>query len=252
MQPPSQLSEQSQPETSESDASNHVPCKEGPALDELSEREIHKKYVFDFYESVASHFSHTRYKPWPNVKSFVESIYPEDCLLVDLGSGNGKNIMCFPGFSIGLDSSPKLNEIAKQNCTSKSDFITADISRGRLPLRSAGFRSSICIAVLHHIRLESTRKWIMQEFCRLLAPGGSILIYVWAKEQQETSIGYRNMEGKSDLLVPWVKSNAGSNLRFCHPFDSTELTELISSCTGFSIVRSYYDSNNWAVIAKRV
>jgi hypothetical protein len=41
------------------------------------------------YEEIASHFSETRHKPWPNVKNFVESQEP-GAVILDVGCGNGK------------------------------------------------------------------------------------------------------------------------------------------------------------------
>jgi alkylated DNA repair protein alkB family protein 8 len=56
------------------------------------------------YENIASHFSHTRHKPWPNVLSFVQSL-PIGSLLVDVGCGNGKY----------FDSKTGIFEVSSQN-----------------------------------------------------------------------------------------------------------------------------------------
>ena len=41
------------------------------------------------YDSIAKHFSATRYSVWPEVASFLHSL-PSSCLVADLGCGNGK------------------------------------------------------------------------------------------------------------------------------------------------------------------
>ncbi|PNF31432.1 hypothetical protein B7P43_G04066 [Cryptotermes secundus] len=46
-------------------------------------------HVHEVYEEIASHFSETRHKPWPNVLSFVQSL-PFGSVLVDVGCGNCK------------------------------------------------------------------------------------------------------------------------------------------------------------------
>jgi len=33
---------------------------------------MEKEHVYDVYDKIAPHFSHTRYKPWPKVKQFLE------------------------------------------------------------------------------------------------------------------------------------------------------------------------------------
>ncbi|CAO1629777.1 unnamed protein product [Sympodiomycopsis kandeliae] len=45
--------------------------------------------VHDVYSSIASHFSATRYKPWPLVTNFLASL-PPGSIGVDVGCGNGK------------------------------------------------------------------------------------------------------------------------------------------------------------------
>jgi ubiquinone/menaquinone biosynthesis C-methylase UbiE len=44
------------------------------------------------YEQIAGHFSTTRHKPWPKVVEFMELV-PAGSVLLDLGCGNGKNIL---------------------------------------------------------------------------------------------------------------------------------------------------------------
>lgn len=46
-------------------------------------------HVHEVYDNVASHFSETRSKPWPNVLNFVNSL-ALGSILVDVGCGNGK------------------------------------------------------------------------------------------------------------------------------------------------------------------
>ena len=36
--------------------------------------DIEQKHVYDVYEKIAPHFSNTRYKPWPQVQEFLESL----------------------------------------------------------------------------------------------------------------------------------------------------------------------------------
>ena len=36
--------------------------------------EIEKKHVYEVYDKISAHFSHTRYKPWPQVAEFLNSL----------------------------------------------------------------------------------------------------------------------------------------------------------------------------------
>ena len=51
--------------------------------------DIEKKYVYEIYDKIAPHFSHTRYKPWPKIEGFLNSL-DEGSLVADVGCGNGK------------------------------------------------------------------------------------------------------------------------------------------------------------------
>ncbi len=36
--------------------------------------DLEKKHVYDVYDKIATHFSHTRYKPWPKVQEYLENL----------------------------------------------------------------------------------------------------------------------------------------------------------------------------------
>lgn len=58
-----------------------------------------EKNVHEVYEVIANHFSDTRYKPWPVVENFLNSL---SCgsLGADVGCGNGKYIGVNPNLLI--------------------------------------------------------------------------------------------------------------------------------------------------------
>jgi tRNA (uracil-5-)-methyltransferase TRM9 len=47
-----------------------------------------QQHVHQVYESIAAHFSQTRYKPWPIVADFLDR-QPRGSIGLDVGSGNG-------------------------------------------------------------------------------------------------------------------------------------------------------------------
>jgi ubiquinone/menaquinone biosynthesis C-methylase UbiE len=36
--------------------------------------EMEKKHVYEVYDKIAPHFSHTRYKPWPKIEKFLNEL----------------------------------------------------------------------------------------------------------------------------------------------------------------------------------
>jgi hypothetical protein len=76
-----------------------------------------QRMVHDVYETIAPHFSQTRYKPWPIIARFLSSI-PEHSIGLDSGAGNGKYLPVVREGSkgsrmIALDRSSGLLSVAR-------------------------------------------------------------------------------------------------------------------------------------------
>ncbi|KRX00371.1 hypothetical protein PPERSA_10870 [Pseudocohnilembus persalinus] len=166
--------------------------------DQLQPSDVEKTFVYDVYDKIASHFSNTRYKPWPKVTEFLNSI-EEGSLVADIGCGNGKYLSCPQNkngeyFMIGTDRSQNLIEICRErepNC----QVFSADSLK--LPWRSGIFDAAISIAVIHHFSNDFLRIQALREIHRVLNKEGRALIYVWAMEQKERKFQ------EQDIFVPW-------------------------------------------------
>ena len=200
-----------------------------------------RTHVHEVYSQIAAHFSATRYKAWPKVAEFVQGL-PAHSVMVDVGSGNGKNLALAPRIvSIGCDFSRELLALGR--------------ARGHESLRCDGlqtaFRSGVAdavisIAVIHHFSTLDRRRAAVAELLRLLRPGGQALIYVWAMEQSKD-------RGGTDVLIDWeVHQNFDENKsvlkRYYHLFKKGELEELVALTGGCSVSSSYFDKENWVVV----
>ncbi|KPI36627.1 tRNA (carboxymethyluridine(34)-5-O)-methyltransferase [Cyphellophora attinorum] len=119
-------------------------------------------HVHAVYDSIAAHFSSTRYKPWPVVDAFLRQLRPGSVGL-DVGCGNGKYLNVNQDvFIVGSDRSTNLVQLARQNQVTRSegtgvsrqDVVVADSLSLPHPLHAFDF--AICIAVVHH--LSSTER----------------------------------------------------------------------------------------------
>ncbi|KAJ3209807.1 Alkylated DNA repair protein alkB 8 [Dinochytrium kinnereticum] len=235
--------------------------------------ELERKHVQVVYNAIAPHFSATRYKPWPVVENFLKS-QEVGSLGADVGCGNGKYLGVNPNtFCIGSDMSFKLIDICKQR-----GFESMVCDNLSLSYRSGSFDFAISIAVIHHFSSFERRRDAIKELLRILKPGGSVLIFVWAMEQE----GKRKFE-QQDVFVPWSfpkeifksKGEAADTpvlreddktvvyqrfsevsalpnfFRFYHVFKKGELEETVMAAGGVEIVDAGYDRDNWYVIAKK-
>ena len=229
--------------------------------------DIEKKHVYEVYDKISAHFSQTRYKPWPLVAEFLNSL-EKNSYVLDIGCGNGKYLSVNENLiTFGTDRSGNLLTIAKEK-NINSQFFTADSLK--LPVKSESFDAAISIAVIHHFSNELLRIQALKEIFRIVKKGGLVLVYVWAMEQKEKKFT------EQDNFVPWHLQNKyeneskvstlenGPNImkdkkidctvyqRYYHVFYKGELEDIINK-TGvdIEIVKSYFDHANWCCIIKK-
>ncbi|KAH6656743.1 S-adenosyl-L-methionine-dependent methyltransferase [Truncatella angustata] len=219
-----------------------------------------QEHVHSVYETIAPHFSATRYKPWPVIASFLESLAPGS-VGVDVGCGNGKYLAVNPKVHIiGSDRSANLVRIARDHGGDrKCDVAVADGLSLPFPEGKADF--AICVAVLHHMSTRQRRQDGVKALLDCVRPGsGKILVYVWALEQANSRRGWD--EGAAqDQMVPWVfksktKPAEGGDgdttyLRYYHLYRKGELEEDVVAAGG-KVIDSGYDKDNWWAISSRV
>jgi tRNA (uracil-5-)-methyltransferase TRM9 len=137
-----------------------------------------------FYDIHASDFSKSRFRIWPGVKNFLDSL-PSNSKVLDIGCGNGKNMKygCQNNNlqMYGIEYSQALTNI----CINQG----LNVIQGNaltLPFEDNSFDAIIMIAVIHHIEPELHIN-VLNEIQRVLVPNGKCLITNWAVEQPENA-----------------------------------------------------------------
>lgn len=202
-------------------------------------------HVHKVYQEIASHFSSTRYKPWPRVEKYLKDQVPGS-IGADVGCGNGK-YMGYPHvYMTGYDRSEELVKIAQLKCSKlKADAFTCDGLS--IAVRPVDF--AISIAVIHHFSTRERRVEAVKSLLRAIRPEGTALVYVWALEQSSSRRGWK--EGMDqDVMVPWIDNKNPERRfdRYYHLYKKGELEEDVRSAGGLVLERGYEKDNWWAVI----
>ncbi|KAI8914883.1 hypothetical protein PhCBS80983_g05132 [Powellomyces hirtus] len=236
-------------------------------MEGLGKPQLEQTHVHNVYNIIAGHFSATRYKPWPVVDDFLRGL-EKGSVGADVGCGNGKYLGVNPDvFTIGSDRSDKLIDICRER-----GFEAMVCDNLKLPYRDNCFDFLTSIAVIHHMSSPDRRLMAVNELIRVLRPGGRLLIFVWAFEQEKRS---RRRFEEQDVFVPWKmpknvylpEGSAAANTtpnttveeeggdvvyqRYYHLFKEGELEEIVGRSEGAIIDMSGYDRDNWYVIVTK-
>ena len=230
-------------------------------------QQYEQQHVHDVYEQIASHFSSTRFKPWPVIERFLTDL-PDGSVGLDVGCGNGKYLAVNPNiFIVASDRSTNLASIASQH--HPHSVIVSDILE--LPHGSSSFDFAISIAVVHHLSTSERRFEAIRSILEPLKPRGQALIFVWALEQEGSRRGWSEKDDQ-DVMVPWVmrgtKKSPKARLdapdstsksaskqdqvfhRYYHLYGRGELEGNIEAAGGVVIDSGYAKDNWWAIATK--
>lgn len=230
-----------------------------------------QQFVHEVYNEIASHFSQTRYKPWPIVEKFLLE-QPDYSIGIDVGCGNGKYMGVNKKLMIvGSDRSDGLVSCAKDISHDQYSLCVADGLN--LPHENGRFDFAISIAVIHHFATEERRIHAIRHTLSKLKTGGKFLVYCWALEQEKSRRGYKEGDDQ-DILIPWVlqeksKKTKGkgrgkteedhkdkpeepkTKYRYYHLYKKGELEENAEKAGG-KVVDSGYEKDNWWAIVEKV
>ena len=204
--------------------------------------QIEKQYVHDAYQTIAKDFSVTRAYLWQGVKTFVESLEPYSTI-VEIGSGNGKNLYRSDCFNIASDLCSEFSKI-----TNDKNIESLVANALQIPLKDQCADAVLCVAMLHHITDSDRRMYAIKEMARILKPGQKLFIQVWAMEQDKDA---KRRFTTNDNLVPFKGRTSTTVSRFYHIFEDGELVSLLEAIGLFIIEQSYWEKGNWVAIARR-
>lgn len=203
-----------------------------------TERE--RELVHATYDKIAEHFSETRFSVWPNVSKFLREV-ESGSIILDNGCGNGKNCNRNDCVFVGTDTCKRFLEISGE----KSEIIdTIAMNSKMLSFRDDSFDYVLCIAVIHHIYLESDRVKAIGEIARVLRTGGKALISVWSKHKHYDY---------GDNIIPWNNQKKGEIVdRYYHLFKKDDIVSLFNKISGIKIIDVSECYNNYFITIQKL
>lgn len=196
--------------------------------------EFEKATVCGVYNQIADRFNKTRGYGWSWIKEFMETV-PKGSTIYDIGCGSGRN-MSYPNINfIGVDNCENLLNI----CVEKGlNVVNSDMCA--LPFENESADVIMSVASFHHLSTTERRVAALNEFYRVLKPGGKILLSVWSKEQPKKT--RRVFEKYGDTMVKWDQQGDIFE-RYYYIFQLAELESLFN-LTNFQISKYNWDCGN--------
>jgi len=226
--------------------SNHL---KNEVVNDLERAEIivseRKKKTRAFFNTVAESWDDMKQELFGDfdlnlvLKDILKSDNSNIKSIVDLGCGTGA-LLSFINTEvsqcIGVDSSPKMLELAKKrfaNIKKRCEFRLGELEH--LPVKEQEVDSAIINMVLHHIAVPSH---IIHEAKRVIAPGGSLIIADLAKHTSRSIkerfggawMGFEKEEIEKWLIDAGFKVNFVNTYNVClnlsvNVFKSTKLAD---------------------------
>lgn len=198
----------------------------------------------EVYSRICDDFDRSRTKMWACVKRFLGNHTHSHIL--DIGCGNGKN-MIFPDITFtGVDFCPEFVDICR-----KKGLNTTEADMKRLPFQDENFDGVMAVASYHHLDNDKDRRKALYEMYRVLKKGGEGMIVVWAKEQEcESKFVFESCVQTSafgcDEYVDWTNKNKEIYKRYYHIYAKDDLyNEITYLCPEFYVISVEWEKGNW-------
>ena len=203
--------------------------------------------LIDAYRKISSKYSALKKKPWKDFRIYLEStkkkhLLPSEGILLDVGSGNARNLLLFKDQSWQHIATDISFELLKSSVDLGSNILfTINSDAKSIPLRKNSIDFSLCIATIHHFRNEKEVLYVLKNISEILKEESFLIISCWRKWKKGTRkkmltdlllFCFRRKKNKQwrhgDVYLPWY--NEEQELiaeRFYHLFSKKELKRII-------------------------
>jgi len=217
------------------------------------------------WNSLSKSWNNFRRNPFPKRIFYLSKSWKRG-KIVDIGCGNGRNLIPFAkkGFSCdAVDFSIDMIKFAKSRFRKlglKCKFHVSNMNK--LPFKDNNFDYIICVASFHHLNKFDQEK-ALKEFKRILKPGGEMYITVWNKWQSRFLFGklkiklkniwqsgsFFELFRKKEVFIPW-KVEDKIYQRYYYLFNYLEFKNLLSKYFKIKHSEGIFEKNIELIVKK--
>ena len=206
------------------------------------------------YNDISSKYSMVKTKPWKDFQSYLSFLedkfnLPSSGILLDIGSGNGRNLILFQEDNFHLiasDLSYSLLKSLVQIPTQKIQSINNDMRV--LPMKKKIADFVLLIASLHHLRKTKDMLKVLEEISLILKDDGYLILSCWRRWKPSSRnkmladlflFPFKKINNRrwkhGDIMLPWYDERRKVIAkRYYHLFTKRELLKIIKK-SNFSI-----------------
>jgi len=231
---------------------------------------VEEEYVLSSYNNISEQFDQSRDRIWKTTKQqflflFKELSTIKFLRIVELGCGNGRNLIAFKNMYssyksieqqleiIAIEPCEKLHKIMQSKNKINNFFFDHIINCGHFSDKLNQFKNTnnlvLSVAVIHHLSSIERRILAIQELVSLAVANGYIIIQVMALHPERCNDGWKILNEKTnDFLIPWIRTG---DYRYYHLFEKGELENLIHQVDNVKIIHSFEDRSNYGVVLQK-
>jgi len=211
--------------------------------------------LIEAYRKISPRYSNLKKKPWKDFQEHLESIrkrfsLPKTGILLDVGSGNARNLLLFESQNWQHIASDISFELLKSSITLDNNIIyLLNNDANSIPLKDNSVDLALCIATIHHFRDEEEVLHALRNISKILKKDNLLIVSCWKKWKKGTRkqmiadlILYLIKKKKNrlwrhgDIYLPWYNDKKELIAeRYYHLFSKRELMKIID-VTNYSII----------------
>ncbi|MCE7747090.1 MAG: class I SAM-dependent methyltransferase [Candidatus Heimdallarchaeota archaeon] len=211
--------------------------------------------LIEAYKKISPRYSNLKKKPWKDFQIYLGSIrkrfpLPTEGILLDIGSGNARNLLLFESQNWQHIASDISFELLDSRVTLENNTVyPLNNNANSIPLKEGSVDLSLCIATIHHFRNEDEVLLVLRNISKILKQEGFLILSCWKKWKKGTRkkivsdfLLYFFKKSKNrlwrhgDIYLPWY--NEKKELiaeRYYHLFGKKELLKIVSA-TNYTVI----------------